>query len=190
MTAEETPKPNAGFALPLTSASASSPGSRFIPRKFVRKFSGLTSVGTASPTTPAEGAASPAVDAAGQLVPPSPGARDAKKNSERSKSVERRKKFGRSWSSSSGGGGGGGASSGSDTGAVHAEGVPVGPSSPSVETGSRMGWRRKSDFEFKGANDIVGIVMLEIQSADDLPRLANSKFLSVLFLLFFLPILQ
>lgn len=41
----------------------------------------------------------------------------------------------------------------------------MGPASPSVETGSRMGWRRKSNFEFKGANDIVGIVMLEIQSA-------------------------
>ncbi|KJA14260.1 hypothetical protein HYPSUDRAFT_59467 [Hypholoma sublateritium FD-334 SS-4] len=172
MTIEETPRPTAGFALPPTSAS--SPGSRFIPRKFVRKFSGLTSVGTASPTTPAEGMASPAVDMAGQLVPPSPGGREAKKNNERAKSAERRKKFGRSWSSSSGGNGGGGASSGSDTGAVHGEGgVPVGPASPSVETGSRMGWRRKSDFEFKGANDIVGIVMLEIQSADDLPRLAN-----------------
>ncbi|KAJ3497878.1 hypothetical protein NLJ89_g10292 [Agrocybe chaxingu] len=35
------------------------------------------------------------------------------------------------------------------------------------------GRRKKSDFQFKGANDIVGIVMLEIQGADDLPRLAN-----------------
>ncbi|KAF8808440.1 hypothetical protein BYT27DRAFT_7188951 [Phlegmacium glaucopus] len=31
----------------------------------------------------------------------------------------------------------------------------------------------KSDFKFEGGNDIVGIVMLEIQSASDLPRLAN-----------------
>jgi phosphatidylserine decarboxylase len=37
--------------------------------------------------------------------------------------------------------------------------------------------RTKSDFEFKGGtNDIVGLVMLEIQGADDLPRLANSAF--------------
>ncbi|PPQ82724.1 hypothetical protein CVT25_009350 [Psilocybe cyanescens] len=34
--------------------------------------------------------------------------------------------------------------------------------------------RRKSNFEFKGGkNDIVGIVMLDIQSTDDLPRLIN-----------------
>ena len=39
-------------------------------------------------------------------------------------------------------------------------------------------------FEFKGANDIVGIAMLEIQSADDLPRLANSEFPSLLFVFF------
>lgn len=84
------------------------PGSHFIPRKFIRKFSGLTSVGTASPKTPVEGAASPAVDATPQLLPPSPGGCEAKKNTERSKSVERSKKFGQSWSSSSGGGGGGG----------------------------------------------------------------------------------
>ena len=32
----------------------------------------------------------------------------------------------------------------------------------------------KSDFKFQGANDIVGIVLLEIQSANDLPRLLNS----------------
>ncbi len=47
-----------------------------------------------------------------------------------------------------------------------------------------MGWRRKSNFEFEGANDIVGIVMLEKQSADDLPRLANSEFPSLLFVFF------
>jgi hypothetical protein len=45
-----------------------------------------------------------------------------------------------------------------------------------MTTALGAGRRRKSDFEFKGgANDIVGIVMLEIQGADDLPRLANSE---------------
>jgi len=40
------------------------------------------------------------------------------------------------------------------------------------------GKRRGSDFEFQeGANDIVGIVMLEIQGVDDLPRSANSTYL-------------
>ena len=38
------------------------------------------------------------------------------------------------------------------------------------------GKRAESDFEFQGANDIVGIVMLEIQGADDLLRLANSTY--------------
>ncbi|ESK89527.1 phosphatidylserine decarboxylase [Moniliophthora roreri MCA 2997] len=33
--------------------------------------------------------------------------------------------------------------------------------------------RRKSEYSFGGQNDIVGIVMLEIQSASDLPRLKN-----------------
>ena len=35
---------------------------------------------------------------------------------------------------------------------------------------------KKSDFKFEGANDIVGIVLLEIQNATDLPRLLNSSF--------------
>ena len=34
----------------------------------------------------------------------------------------------------------------------------------------------ESGFKFQGANDIVGIVLLEIQSASDLPRLLNSAF--------------
>ena len=43
-------------------------------------------------------------------------------------------------------------------------------------TGATM-VRTKSDFELKdGTNDMVGLVMLEIQGADDLPRLANSAF--------------
>ena len=47
-----------------------------------------------------------------------------------------------------------------------------------------MGWRRESAFQFKGANDIVGIVMLENQGADNLPQLANSEFLSLLLVFF------
>ena len=34
----------------------------------------------------------------------------------------------------------------------------------------------ESDFKFQGANDIVGNVLLEIQSASDLTRLLNSAF--------------
>src|SRR5271155_1696660 len=39
----------------------------------------------------------------------------------------------------------------------------------------------KSGFKFEGANDIVRIVMLEIQSASDLPPLTNSTFNNSLF---------
>ena len=42
--------------------------------------------------------------------------------------------------------------------------------------------KSKSHFKFQGANDIVGIVLLEIQSASDLPRLNNSAFKFALFL--------
>ncbi|KAF9534069.1 phosphatidylserine decarboxylase-domain-containing protein [Crepidotus variabilis] len=48
--------------------------------------------------------------------------------------------------------------------------TPVTPTSP-MALGA--GKRTKSDYEFKGGNDILGIVMLEVQGADDLPRLAN-----------------
>ena len=42
--------------------------------------------------------------------------------------------------------------------------------------------RRKKEvgYEFKGSNDIVGIVMLEIQGAEDLPKISNSKFFGFL----------
>jgi phosphatidylserine decarboxylase len=38
--------------------------------------------------------------------------------------------------------------------------------------------KRESGYKFQGENDIVGIVLLEIQSASDLPRLLNSAFLT------------
>jgi phosphatidylserine decarboxylase len=34
---------------------------------------------------------------------------------------------------------------------------------------------KNADYNFSAENDIVGIVMLEIQGATDLPRLKNSK---------------
>jgi len=150
---EDTPKASTAFSLPTTPGS-----SRFIPKKFVRKFSGLTggSSGSSQPS-------SPAVDIQGNLVPP-------ESTKKRSSSAER-KKFGRSWSSGSGSGNGtaspSGSGSGSDSGAISR------PAIPALSTGGK---RKKSDFEFKGTNDILGIVMLEIQSADDLPRLANSTY--------------
>ena len=75
--------------------------------------------------------------------------------------------------------------------AIDAQGVPVSStptknkfvrnwSSGSIGSGneSTNGYttRLDSDFKFQGANDIVGIVLLEIQSASDLPRLLNSAF--------------
>lgn len=38
---------------------------------------------------------------------------------------------------------------------------------------------KSADYNFSAANDIVGIVMLEIQGATDLPRLKNSEFRSL-----------
>ncbi|KAF8957740.1 phosphatidylserine decarboxylase-domain-containing protein [Flammula alnicola] len=90
--------------------------------------------------------------ARGNLVPPNVQSAAEKRSASRD-----RKKFGRSWSTGTVSPSG---SSGSETGTVGISSLGAGR-------------RRKSDFEFKGANDIVGIVMLEIQGADDLPRLAN-----------------
>ena len=152
------------------------PGSRFILRKFIRKFFGLTSVVTASSKTPVEGAASPAVDAMGQLLPPSPSGCEAKKNSERSKSVERRKKFGQSWSSSSGGRGGWGA-----TRERYMRKV-------SQLVRHHPAWRRALGWDGGGrvpsSSRAQMIVMLENQGADNLPRSANSEFLSLLLVFF------
>ena len=42
----------------------------------------------------------------------------------------------------------------------------------------RKSWGPKNSarcYNFEGSNDVVGIVMLEIQGATDLPRLRNSK---------------
>ena len=74
-------------------------------------------------------------------------------------SVPTRNKFVRSWSS-----GTGTRSPSTSTSSSGNEG----PSATSI--------KHKSDFKYEGANDIVGIVMLEIQSASDLPRLSNRMF--------------
>ena len=103
-------------------------------------------------------------------MPPSP-----KKSEKRAASGER-KKFGRKWSSRSDSlSPSGSASSGSEAGVTA-------PSPGGMVTGVTTA-RMKGDFEFKGGeNDIVGLVMLEIQGADDLPRLANSMCLFSSFL--------
>jgi phosphatidylserine decarboxylase len=41
---------------------------------------------------------------------------------------------------------------------------------------SQGGGQKKVNYSLGAANDIVGIVMLEIQRADDLPRLKNSGY--------------
>jgi phosphatidylserine decarboxylase len=45
-----------------------------------------------------------------------------------------------------------------------------------IESANVSSTKRESNFKFQGANDIVGIVLLEIQNAFDLPRLLNSAF--------------
>jgi phosphatidylserine decarboxylase len=89
--------------------------------------------------------------------------------------------------------------------AIDAQGIPVsaaptkrkfvrnwspGSGSPSLsaigsgnESPNVSSTKLDAGFKFQGSNDIVGIVLLEIQNATDLPRLANSAF--DFFLLFF-----
>ena len=122
------------------------------------------------------------MDVQGNLVPPSPTAKDKQRSASREG-----KKFGRRWTSRSGSvSPSGSASSGSEARAAGSPAVVGGTSTAGIVTGMTTalgaGKRRKSDFEFKGgANDIVGIVMLEIQGADDFPRLANSELFILLF---------
>ena len=55
------------------------------------------------------------------------------------------------------------------------EDVQKSSSSRGAEGGVRIG--RKMDYSLGTANNIVGIVVLEIQSAVDLPRLNDSGYL-------------
>ncbi|PPQ76344.1 hypothetical protein CVT26_010173 [Gymnopilus dilepis] len=114
----------------------------------------------------------PAVDSQGNLVPPLP-ISPKTTISNRSASRERRK-FGRSWSGySSGNGSVSPSGSGSDVrGAATTEAGAM----PSETRVKKMRRRKKEvGYEFKGSNDIVGIVMLEIQDAEDLSKISNSK---------------
>jgi len=43
----------------------------------------------------------------------------------------------------------------------------------------QVGTKRKRDWGSKHANDIIGVVVLEVESADDLPAWPNGTLLSV-----------
>jgi phosphatidylserine decarboxylase len=94
--------------------------------------------------------------------------------------------MGKVWRKSWGGGSGGGG------GATSAPSTPQIPSTPQLSdyesaagTGPEVGVKTKSrrkgkagrgySFDSNGSHDILGIVMLEILKAEDLPRLKNSK---------------
>jgi phosphatidylserine decarboxylase len=53
---------------------------------------------------------------------------------------------------------------------------PIAPASAKKKNFKRK-WaaRKKADYNLSASNDILGIVMLEIQGASDLPRLKNSQ---------------
>ncbi|KAF5316054.1 hypothetical protein D9619_006903 [Psilocybe cf. subviscida] len=136
---------------PIT-PTTSSGASRFIPnpKKFVRRFSGLTGGGgsSASSSSEAQGsstAGAMAMDAEGAGAPSlaataNPVAAVSQTQSDGSLPSP--------VSSAKGDGGKG--------------------------TGKKTRKRKGRGYEFKGdSNDIVGIVMLEIEGADDLPRVAN-----------------
>ncbi|TFK32508.1 phosphatidylserine decarboxylase-domain-containing protein [Crucibulum laeve] len=155
-----TPTPAGGTPTPTTAtpnnvltprtATPNKTGGGFIPRmKFPRKLSGFTSSSPASPspapTTPtSELGSGPPVIAREQTGTPG--------------EKEKKRLFRKSWSAS-------GSSAGSGSG----DSVPAGASG---ENNVGIG-KNAVGYEFGASNDIVGIVMLEIQKADDLPRLKN-----------------
>lgn len=53
--------------------------------------------------------------------------------------------------------------------------APLGEKKSRKASGAKK-TKSKAGYQFEGGNDIVGIVMLEIQSAEDLPRLKNSAY--------------
>lgn len=63
---------------------------------------------------------------------------------------------------------------------VHRRSASAG-SVPTMSTTAKKRFKRSwatgknADYNFSAANDIVGIVMLEIQGATDLPKLKNSR---------------
>ncbi len=136
---------------PKAAGGFSVPTPRFHPKNFVRKLSGLTGTGSAP--------SSPSVEAIAIGAPPL---------TQRSASKDRRL-----FSRTKSGTGGYSSSSGASSGG---ENMPMGltPTSPSTSTLGLGGKRKESYYEYKRGNDIMGIVMLDIQGADNLPRLANS----------------
>jgi phosphatidylserine decarboxylase len=151
--AAPTPVPNVLLVEPtpkanLGFAAPTIAAGRFNPRNIVRKLSGLTG----TPVSPN----SPVVDSPSSLVsttPPIAG-------------KERRlfgKKGSGSYSSSS---------SGTEN-TVPSAATPT--TSLSALSVLGAGKRKESHYEYKKAHDIVGIAMLEIQGADNLPKWANSE---------------
>lgn len=129
------------------STPTTTPG-KFNPRTFVRKLSGLTGGGSAS--------SSPTLS--GQAPLPSP----------KEPTGRQRKLFGRNKSYTSG-------YSSSSGGENTISGVST-PTTPSIVTGVRDNKRGDSYYEYKNEHDIIGIVMLEVQGANHLPKWANSEF--------------
>lgn len=148
-----TPVPNAGLDEPTPKlcagfAAPAIPG-RFNPRNFVRKLSGLTG------TSPSPN--SPVVDNLSSLVTVPPMTRTTSK--------ERRMFAKKSPGSNS-------SSSGTES-IIPSATTPTTPLSALSVLGA--GKRKESHYEYKKEQDIMGIVMLEIQGADNLPKWANSE---------------
>jgi phosphatidylserine decarboxylase len=146
-TTEVTPKPGAEFSAPTPSSG------KFNPRSFVRKLSGLTGSGSS--------ASSPTIGSQATLgAPPL--------SSKESAGGRQRKLFGRNKSSTSGYSSSSGASSGGENA------IPS-VSTPTTPSGFRAEKRADSYYEYKKEHDIIGIVLLEVQGADNLPKWANSE---------------
>lgn len=151
-TTEVTPKPGGEFSAPTPSSG------KFNPRSFVRKLSGLTGSGSS--------ASSPTIGSRATLDAPPP-----LSSSKESAGSRQRKLFGRNKSSTSGYSSSSGASSGGEN-AIPSVSTPT---TPSIASGVRADERADSYYEYKKEHDIIGIVMLEVQGADNLPKWANSE---------------
>jgi phosphatidylserine decarboxylase len=149
-TSEITPKPGGEFSAPTPSSG------KFNPRSFVRKLSGLTGSGSS--------VSSPTIGSQATLGAPPLSSKD-------SAGGRQRKLFGRNKSSTSGYSSSSGASSGGEN-AIPSASTPT---TPSIASGVRADKRADSYYEYKKEHDIIGIVMLEVQGADNLPKWANSE---------------
>lgn len=105
---------------------------------------------------------------------PSEGGRSRKNSASGGEKEKRKKKFRKSWSGGAAKAGSGDSAGGREA-SMGSSGSGSGSEGMSATAIAVADSKKKVDYSLGTQNDIVGIVMLEIQGADDLPRLKNSE---------------